>query len=457
MLGGVRSSFLLAAAVCMLSAPACDTPRPQPDIVLVVLDTVRRDFTGVGLTPRLDRLAAEGTRFSNAWTTAPWTVPAHASIFTGLPPSSHGSTFLSVRLNESVPTVAERLSLAGYATASFFSNPWLSDRATGMLRGFDVRSETPIGGLAQMISPSGDQGGRQSLKEIERWLSLRDEGRPFFLFVNFLEAHLPYDPPSAYRRTHLADLPAGDVVSIQWAHEYNAGIHGGVDWKRIRRLYGGDVHTADRYLGELVDLVDEDTIFVVTSDHGENLGEHGLAEHQFSVHETLLAVPLVIRAPGLLDRGVRSEPIVLTDLYPTLLALAGVADEPLPTGARSLLSSPGPRPGTRPLVAEYAGPGAGLTEMLSQLNPDLDSGRMRRGLRTVRVENLRLTAASDGSVELHDMVRDPLQVRNLAATRTEAVDLLRDLLSPPASRRNGFDEELDAETRRKLESLGYIR
>jgi len=473
---GVR---LLSPAIVALLAglgTGCERERGPVNVLLVVLDTVRADATGAactdpawqGLTPNLDRLASEGTTFSNAWATAPWTVPSHASIFTGLLPSEHGSTWGHTRLGESYPTLSELMGRGGYATAAFFSNPWLADRTTGMLRGFGVRAETPVGGLNELTAADGDQGGREVMRTAAGWLMAARGERPFFAFVNFLEAHLPFNPPAEVRQRFLADLPPAAQVPIQLGHEFNAGLIGTerIDWRRVRRLYGGDVYTSDWLLGDLITALKQQrlydrTIIVVTSDHGENLGDHGLMDHQFSVHETLLRVPLIIRDPtGRLARGRRDDPVLLTDLFATVLDYGRLEDRPAPAQSRSLLRRRGADAGARPLFAEYTGPRGGLVGMLQELNPAVDVARLGRSLKTVRVGSLRLTVASDGEEVLHDLAADPGQKVNIAAERPQAVAQLRGLLArhtapPPA----GVDGEapLDSATIRQLESLGYIR
>jgi len=300
--------LVIGAVFLTLSLAGCGGGKPPPNIVLICLDTVRDDYTkmggsNAGLTPQLDRLAAAGTTFTNAWAPAPWTVPSHASFFTGFFPSEHGCNHQNLRLPPGKPTLAEILTGAGYRTAAFFSNIWLADQATNLLRGFNFTKQGPMsGGLpGDPGHYRGDQGGRAASRFAAEWLRALPGEAPFFLFVNFLEAHLPYDPDPAFRQGHLTDLPAADQVTIEWSMEYHAGLHPAaqVDWTRVQRLYSGDVGGADRLLGDLwqtlQDLeLDQNTVVIVLSDHGENLGDHGLVEHQFSVHETLLAVPLVI-------------------------------------------------------------------------------------------------------------------------------------------------------------------
>jgi len=449
----------------------CGAGADRPNIVLVVLDTVRDDYTGVGgsevpRTPQLDLIAGEGTVFLNAWATAPWTVPSHASFFTGLLPSEHGCTHQTPSLDPSFPTIAEILAGAGYETAAFFSNTWLADRTTGLLRGFSQRIEAPqLGGRpGDPGRYRGDQGGRASNLNVQQWLRARDGDSPFFLFVNFLEPHHPYDPSPAVRQAHLSDLDEHDHVSSNWVMEYQAGLHPAetVDWQRIGRLYGGDVISADQLLGDLVttlrqmDLYDQ-SVVIVTSDHGENLGDHGLLAHQFSVHETLLEVPLVVRFPGRFQPGLRTAPVMLTDLFATLLDVAGVDGVELPRHSVSLLNETLSAP--RPLIAEYSTPHPSLLAALRQFNPEADMAGLSRAYRTVRHDNLRLTQASDGSLQLHDVEVDPAQTRNLATERPEDVASLLMLLKStlPEEVFEGQPLDIDEPTREQLRSLGYIR
>jgi len=428
-------------------------------LFFVVLDTVRSDAAGVN-TPALNKLAANSAKFNNAFSAAPWTVPSHGSMFTGMLPSNHGCTFAHPKLSPLKPTIASLLSENDYKTVAFYSNPWLSDGATGLLRGFSEKHESHVGGLGKMTSKYNDQGGRETMSNISSWLNSNNE-EPYFLFVNFLEAHLPFDPPADYRKKLLSDLPEDDVVSINWAHEFNAGLYDSdkVDWSRIDRLYKGDVNHADRLLAallkELGDL--ENTIVIVTADHGENIGDHDLMEHQFSVDETLISVPLVLYAPENLGTGVYDQPVMTTDIFATVLELAGV-EYNQPAHSKSLLH-PEKNSFTRPLVAEYTGPSPGLRDLIIGLNPDCETDDLFSHRRTVRSGNLRLTVAGE-TVKLHNMDIDPGQKTDIAESNESTVELLIEMLSNPADSKwleYDADVELDPETRRQLESLGYVR
>jgi len=290
-----RTIRLLAVAALALAllTTSCSREPDSPNIVIVVLDTVRLDYTGPGgadgpLTPALDSLAEEGTVFTRAWANAPWTVPSHASMFSGLLPSTHRCTGRHFRFLSEEPTFAELLNESGYQTAAFYSNPWLSDSLTGMLRGFEEQHAESGRGTA--ILAEIDQGGATTVANVAAWLGEREDPRPFLMFVNLLEPHLPFHPPDDYRRQYLEDIPRDYVVTTSMAHELNAGVLDpeSVDFDRVGRLYGGDVNTADRYLGEILRQLREhglydDSVIIVTSDHGENLGDHGYMDHQFGV------------------------------------------------------------------------------------------------------------------------------------------------------------------------------
>ncbi|NTV04248.1 sulfatase-like hydrolase/transferase, partial [bacterium] len=248
------AAVVLAGALALL--PGCQRAAKQPNILIVVLDTVRRDAAGwptaatppeltrAVLTPNVAELAGRGVVWRNAWSAAPWTVPSHASLFTGLLPSGHGCNGLRPRLRSTLPTLAGRLGEAGYETAAFFSNPWLADRSTWLLRGFQLRQEASIGGLTRMMvgEAAHDQGGVASVTSFRKWLSGRDPEQPFLAFVNLLEAHLPYAPLPVDLAVAAPGLQAEGGIPIGLGHEYNSGLvdDAGVDWPRVRACYAGD-------------------------------------------------------------------------------------------------------------------------------------------------------------------------------------------------------------------------
>jgi arylsulfatase A-like enzyme len=462
----VLLGVVLAGVALALSS--CGAPEEtSPNIVLVILDTVRDDAVGIDvpghpgepLTPWFDQVASEGTTFTNAFANAPWTVPSHASLLTGQYPSTHQCTGYNWKFDYEGPTLAERLNEAGYRTMAFFSNPWLTDRLTGIMRGFEEQYVDPRFGTNVLVDPM--QGGPETLSYVERWLEGRQSDEPFLMFVNILEAHLPYAPPRSYREAYLPEVGPGEIVSGELADSVNAGVKDWeeVDWQRVRKMYAGDVHAADSLFGSLVRMLREhglydDTVVIVTSDHGELIGEYGFFEHQFGVYEELLAVPLAIRAPGHLERGVRTDPVMLSDLYATILELAGLGSEVDPKRSHSLLGEP--LPDDRPVIAEYAGPSSPLKMKILEIAPELDEPYLTTAYSTVRVGGLRLTVGSDGSNMLQDLSDAPMPEDELRERGRELAATLKRLL-PRAGRPAAAEEmEVDEDLQQRLRSLGYI-
>ena len=461
--------LVVLAAMTAIALTSCGGPseKTRPNIVIVILDTVRDDAVGIDvpgypgepLTPWFDRIASEGTEFTHAYANAPWTVPSHASLLTGQFPSTHQCTGFDWRFVYPGPTLAERLRESGYRTMAFFSNPWLTDRLTGIMRGFEEQYVDPRFGNKVLSVPT--QGGPETLGFIQKWLEGREDDQPFLMFVNILEAHLPYAPPAYYRKAYLPEIESNEYVGTDVAFEVNARIRDwdSVDWTHVRKMYAGDVNAADSLFGSLVQMLKhhdlyDDTVLIVTSDHGELLGEYGFMEHQFGVYEELLAVPLAIRAPAHLERGVRTDPVMLSDLYATILALAGLEPDVEAKHSHNLLGEP--LPADRPLVAEYAGPSSALVSKMLEFAPDLDEPYLTAAYSTVRVGGLRLTVGSDGSNMLQDLSENPMSEDELRTRGRELATTLRQLL-PHAGRPAAPAEfEADEDLEERLRSLGYI-
>jgi arylsulfatase A-like enzyme len=191
----------------MLPAFACRTggegkaPATRPNVVLVVVDTLRQDRLSCcghprRMTPHLDRLAAGGVLYAEATTVAPWTLPSHGSLLTGLLPSAHGSHWEHYSLNPSTPTLAELLRARGYRTFARCANPWLSP-GNGYDRGFE-KYELAVAWRRQ-IEATGDKGASATVERVFTWLDdPAGAGEPFFVFLNLMEPHLPYIPPPHY-------------------------------------------------------------------------------------------------------------------------------------------------------------------------------------------------------------------------------------------------------------------
>ncbi|MGH9749475.1 MAG: sulfatase [Candidatus Polarisedimenticolia bacterium] len=433
----------------------------RPNVLLIVLDTARGDrFPWAGYdrptAPRLEALAREAVVYTRAFSPAPWTVPAHASLFTGQYPSLHRTDCGSLRLPDAARTLAEILRDAGYRTAGYTANPWIGS-GYGFNQGFDTYGET----WREVRDGSADTGAALTNEKAIRFLHWWQEtpevrDRPFFLFINYFEPHLPYHPPEPERSALLRDRsdPARVERLARLGHPEEMRFIMGIsdltadDLEILGNLYDGEIAYADRKAGEVVAAlrqmgVLDRTVVAVTGDHGENLGEHRMLDHKLSVHDTLLHVPLLLRYPPEVPAGgVVADPVQMHDLFPTVLALAGV---PLPGGVTveavplpmAGAGAPGRPPGT-PIVGEFVGPPVEFLRILEGLFPGHDLSRFDRTLVALRQGDRKIHWGSDGRHALYDVVADPGETRDLAATEPdrlrELAGLVEEWLKRPARR-----------------------
>lgn len=483
---GAARRVLAAAlgAMASLAGLACG-PGARPNILLVVCDTVRADHVSADgysrpTTPQIDALGREGAVYLKAYTPSPWTLPAHASLFTGLYPSSHGADSGHLRLDATLPLLARRLHDAGYKTLAYVENPWVG-KDYNFQEGFDTFDEIWHG----VRGTEDDMGAARVSQEVARWLAWRDDNvearrQPFFIFINYFEAHLPYNPPEPERTKFLrADGPGGLSPADREARVerlrrfkhpeevkqiLGIGTLEPADFAILSDLYDGEIAYVDSRLGEVAALLRrrgllDRTVVAVTSDHGEMLGEHGLMDHKLNLYEPVLRVPMVLRYPPAVPPGQRvAAPVMLQDLYPTLLGLAGV-DQPSPRStpdgshplggpvwppeSRVLPGIAGLVPGAvrgstvdDPLIAEYAHPGEFLAAM-KEVAQGADLARWSRSLEAFQAGGLKLIWASDGRRELYDLATDSSEMADQGGSDSDARHLAAHVeywLARPAAR-----------------------
>jgi arylsulfatase A-like enzyme len=448
---------------------------PASPIVLLVIDTARADhFRSYGYdrptTPRFDELAEDAILFERAYSTSAWTVPAHASLFTGLYPVTHRATQERPYLDDRWVTLAELLRDAGWETASFSNNPWVSSRGN-LVQGFDVVEDLWLAPnwLAKR-GPEADGFPHPTNERIGEWLDRRDASRPFFLFVNYIEPHWTYDAPARWQR---AFLPPGVTVEDdhpalfpmpRWYVRPDEIDRSALPIRTA--LYDAEIAFADAVVGDLLDALDARGLLdacttIVTSDHGENLGDHGHVGHAFTLYDGTIRVPLAIRRPGREDAGVhRADPVQLTDLFVTIARLAGV---PIPDErvlGHDLFA--GPVPGDRPVLAEYYHPRQVLEFFPKDARTEEALAPWLRRIRSLQVGDDKLVWGSDGRHELFDVAADPGErVNRVAADPPRARELEEKLLALVARLEVETAPEpgpaLDEEAIERLRALGYVR
>jgi arylsulfatase A-like enzyme/Flp pilus assembly protein TadD len=279
----------------------------KPTVILISIDTLRSDYLklydpkGVD-TPNIQNVAADGAKFQNAITQVPYTLPSHCTMLTGVYPVAHHVRD-NVRdiLPKGITTLAEVFKQNGYQTAGFSGSMVLSNQ-TGLSRGFDFFDDFFSRGDVHAEDLGGiERRAGEVLQSFEYWLNQRNSQAPFFAFVHFYDPHSPYDPPPGYATS-----------------------------QKQEDLYGGEIKYVDFVLGQLINLLKSkniwnDSVVMITSDHGEMLNEHGEVGHGFFLYEAALKVPLLVRAPNVRKGESVSDLVQIVDIPPTLLQLANLS------------------------------------------------------------------------------------------------------------------------------------
>ncbi len=416
------SAALLAAAVLVIGFVGCATPPGEdgapPPLVLISIDTLRSDHLpayGYGKieTPAIERLRRDGILFRNAYANVPLTFPSHASMLTGLLPNAHG-----VRDNLGYDLASERLSYLprilreqGYATGAAVSSQSLRGSG-GLAEGFDLYDDRIEREGARSVGEAQRPGG-ETLERALAWLDGLT-GPQLFLFIHLYEPHTPYEPPEPF-----ASLYASP--------------------------YDGEIAAADAIVGGLLEALDERQLYepaaiVLTSDHGEGLGDHGEHEHGILLYREALQVPLVLKLPRARGAGTEvATPAQVVDIFYTLAELGGAGSQVAQVAGVSLLSLIEPTPSPdRPIFAET-------------FYPRLQFGWS--DLAAVVVGPLHMIEGVER--ELYDLENDPWERADLERGRPADAERLARILG-------GYDRtfvprgEADPATQRRLQALGYL-
>jgi arylsulfatase A-like enzyme len=437
-------------------------------VILISIDTLRADHLGCygyrkNTTPHADALAADGALFTDAYAPSSWTLPSHVSLLTSLSCFRHGVNLDTDRMEETLPTLADVLRSEGFLCAAVTGGGFLSP-VFGFSKGFDVYKQ------AETSLWTSDAAGQVSSAAAD-WIEANKD-RDFFLFVHTYQPHDPYIPPAPYD-TKFQDAP----TSLKMI---NLGGHLGgprgifkplpeAERRAIVGLYDGEVGYTDAALvGALTAKLKalglyDDTLIVLTSDHGEEFYEHGIWLHGHSLYDESLKVPLIIKFPGSKFRRKRIGSVVrLVDVMPTVMEAFGIKAGEFDIDGRGLLDVlRGREKKDRAVLAHLAG---GVLNNSVPARTSLTDGR------TKVILNRPYDAASAGfflfpppavpEVEAYDLAADPGERTDVAARKAQAagrlVVLMRELESKGRAP-TGHKTEIDVETEEKLRALGYIR
>ncbi len=454
---GVPGWQLVAQRQALAQLPAA--PSNAPNVLFITLDTVRAANLSLygysrPTTPQLERIAKSGVVFDRALAAAPWTLPSHASMFTGRYPHEL-STDYTTPLDATYPTLAEFFRAHGYATAGFVANYGYCGYETGLARGF-VHYEDYPRSLGQIASSStlirtvadnfrlrrlirnDEHLNRKSAAQLNHdflsWLA-RENDKPFFVFLNYFDAHEPYLPPSPFDKKFGPGRKLGKYSPVH-RHNWEPSLaHQPLSAEQVREemdAYDGAIAYLDQQLGFLFDALDKkgvlkNTLVILTADHGEEFGEHGIFDHGYTLYLPALHVPLLISFPERIPSGRRvAEPVSLRTLAATVVELTNLGDGAAfngPSLSRQLANATGvERPAETPV----------LSEVRKVTNRPAWFPASKGDMQSLILEGYHYIKNGDGHEELYDIEADPWEKHDLAGserTATKMVELRRHLQS----------------------------
>lgn len=450
--------------------------------LVVVLDGVRADHVSCygaarETTPFLDSVARDGVRFLNVIATAPGTLSSHAALFTGKHAVTHGATGEHCFLSSRHTLLPEFLKAAGYRTAAFCTNPWVSPE-TGFGRGLDAfftqRHHNRLAARALQYGRRAsdrllrrkDAGARRTNEALQRWLAGGEQ--PFFAFVHYNETHLPFQPPPPYDRMFLPKgVGAARVRAVN--QDIDRHLAGQVemsaeDFTILAALYDGGLRYVDHRLREIADFLRargewDRTLLMVTADHGEHLGERRMMGHRVGLYDAVLRVPLVLRCSERVPQGFVVEDLAqTTDILPTILRLLDITDDGAQVPGRALLDGGRATAGPPSTVSERYRPNL---VPLQQRFPGADVRPLDVRTKAVRTRREKFIWRSDEANEFYDLAVDPAESTNLIEARPERADALRRQLFDWLAAVEKFESEepvpaLDDFMRRQLQGLSYL-
>lgn len=449
-----------------------------PNVIIIVMDTVCRDHLSCygykkNTSPYLNKLTKSSRVYYNAYSTSGWTASSHASLFTGLFPIAHKTTQENWSMNEQQVTLAEVLSEHGYQTYGISENPIVSinnNYDQGFLEYYETwRRPNNLFDLCTWWT--NKLFGNTAYTYFKNILRSRDTEKPFYIFINFIGGHSPYNSSKEFSDTFVTNREL-TCESNEWtAYFLEKKRFSNDEIEHLTELYDAEI----LYVDYLIQKISNDlkslniwnnTLFIVASDHGENIGDHNMMDHVFSLYETLVQIPLIVHYPLLFQPSSKDYRIVqLTDIFPTVLEILNIDAEAYPSQGVSLLEKhPDPE---RAVFCEYYYPKQAIGSIPEDERDHPELAKFKRRIKSVMKNGKKIIWGSDGKHELFDLAVDPDEQNNLIDDVRYA-DLKHELLEAldaynqtyhSDSSESAFKHqtEHDKELHDALRSLGYAQ
>ena len=436
-------SFVVLALTALLIAGAamwhCFAPRTHEvrNVLLISIDTCRADHLGcygypLDTTPNIDAIASEGIVFEHALSPLPYTLPAHCTMLTGTIPPYHGVfDNTDYKLSDRDVTLAELLQEKGYLTAGFVSS-FIMDSRFGLGQGFDLYDDDFE--EASHTMGINQQGGGKTTQDAIEWLGAHKDEKNF-VFLHYYDPHFTYEPPEPFA-SKFRNVPPPENVTTRFEQVLFDG-------------YAGEIAYTDHCIGQVVDELRElglydSTMIIITSDHGEMLGQHGEGFHGYFIYQPAIRVPLIFKLPRLPKHRRITSTVGLVDIVPTVCSALGIE-----------LSTPVQGHDLSPCFDSDWLPPSDRHLFCQSLEPTKYNASSLLGVVTDRYKYIKTTRP-----ELYDLLEDPDELNNIAveqADRSRTMEKrLRQILQETTRSKGHGKERLDDQTRERLESLGYI-
>ena len=460
----VKPSQSSAPAPAAGADQSANPPAGRPNILWIVWDAVRTDHMSLygyprPTTPKLARWAKKARVYTNMMAAATASTSAYATMLTGLFPSEHGVNYEQRFLPGQLTTIAELLSGAGYQTFLYSAHPGVTD-GNNFDQGFDlvqypwsepyrddafalVKQKVPLDDMSSEITRrihsmsvgnwAYKAAGIFGQYALLGWLTDRDQTQPWFATMIYTEAHRPHLPSMDYRIRAMGAERAEQSRHVErikvriWAYTFGAPSYTDEQLEVLNGMYDATIMELDDEFDELIKALDvqgylDNTIVVLTADHGDLHGDHHVVGHDFVMYEQLLRIPMILYGPGRIQPGVEQRPVSQVDIAATIADWAGVTMPAAMTRHAVSLLSPKPQ---RLRFAEYPTYHKKALEIMKFYAPDFDPTPWQRSLRCVRDDRYKLIWASDGRHQLFDLTTDPLETRNVIDARLTEAKRLR--------------------------------